>query len=309
MILICDLGLSLKKYFLFSERINDKTDFVSDESLTMPLGEGYNLARVLLSFSEAHSLLGFSGASVGGDIQISLSHSLINLNLIPIKEKSSEQIVLDFDNKKIRIKDKQPKISREELQNFYSEYKEGLNTNELICLVGEYPSNIPSEMIFEMVDLSNKWGRKLFLAVKDEGFINAIEAVPYTLLINKNTLEDITNLSLNFENEIIKSCRHLLDKGIRHIIIDNNENGIIVLNDQYGYKLSVPLNYKDIKISYGAILGGFSLSMSRNYDMDTLCKLSYACGLVNFEDLNRDLEGTDIKALMKVIESSRFNNI
>ena len=309
MILICDLGLSLKRQFIISKKIADKSDFVADNSLTTTMGEGYDMARILLSFGETHSLLGFSGASVGVDIQNSLSDNLPNLNLIPIREKSSEQIFIDFSDKKIKIRDKQPKITRDEVMKFYSEYKEGLNLYKLICLVGEHPLNIPDDMLYNIVDLSTKWGRKLLLGVKDESFENAIDAVPYVLMLNKSILENITNLSLDFENEIIKACRYLFDIGIKHIIIDNNENGLIVLNEKYGYRLSVPFEHRNKGLSYGGALGGFALSINRNYEMETLCKLSYACGLANFEYLDIELEASDIKALMKTIELTKFNNI
>ncbi len=311
MILICDLGLSLKRQFIISKKIADKIDFVADNSLTTTMGEGHDLARVLLSFGEAHLLLGFSGASIGMNIEDNLRNSLSNLNLIPIREKSSEQIFIDFLDKKISIRDKQPKITRDEIAKFYSEYKEGLNLYELICLVGEHPLNIPDDMLYNIVDLSKKWGRRLFLGVKDRSFENAIDAGPYVLMLNKSILEGITNLSLDFENEIIKACRYLFDKDIKHIIIDNNENGLIILNEKYGYRLSAPVKYRNEGLSYGGVLGGYALSINRNYEMETLCKLSYACGLVNFEHLNLDveLEASDIKTLMKTIEINKFNNI
>ena len=164
-------------------------------------------------------------------------------------------------------------------------------------------------MVFNIVDLSAKWGRKMLLAVKDKSFLNALDAVPYTLILSKKVLEDITNLSLDFENEIIKACRYLFDKGIKHIIIDNTENGLIILNEEYGYRLSVAFEDKDRRLSYAGVLGGFALSINRRYDMETLCKLSYACGLVNFEYFDMEFGATDIKALMKTIELTRFNNI
>lgn len=309
MILICDLGLSLKKQFKLSEKMADKKDFVAENSLTRPIGQGYDLARVLLAFGETSSLLGFYGGHVGDSIKNNLIDNGINSNLIMIKEKSAEHISLDFLDKTINIVDPQPKITREEIVKFYSECKEGLNLNELVCLVGDHPDNIPDDMLFNIVDLSSKWGRKMFLGVKEKTFQGAIEGVPYTLILNKNILEDITNLSLDFENEIIKACIYLFDKGIKNIIIDNNEKGLIVLDEECVYRLSLPLEYSNRNLSYGGFLGGFALSISRNYDMETLCKLSYACGLLNFENFTSDLEATDIKALMKIIDLTKYNNI
>lgn len=309
MILICDLGLSLKKHFLLSENTTDKNDFLADKSVTEPMGEGYEFARILSSFGESHSFLSFIGGAAGADIQDYLRDSLTNLIFIPIKEKSSEHIFLEFLDKKIKIRDKQPKITRDEISKFYSEYKEGLNIYDLICLVGEHPLNIPDDMLYNMVDLSSKWGRRILLGVKDKSFKSAIEAVPYALMLNKSILEDITNLVLDFENEMIKACSYLFDKGIKHILIDNNENGLIILNEKFGYRLSVPSEYRIKRLSYGGVLGGFSLSINRNYDMEILCKLSYACGLVDFAYKDIELEATDIKALMKVIELTKFNNI
>lgn len=309
MILICDLGLILKKQFILSEKTSDKDNFIVDDSITTLEGEGFNLARILLSFDESHSILSFYGGHVGDNIRNSLSDSLISANLIPIREKSSEHIFLDFSDKRIKIRDKQPKVTREEIARFYSEYKEGLNLNELICLIGEHPLNTPDDMLYNIVDLAEQWGRRLLLGVKDKSFKNAIEAVPFVLMLNKSILEDLTNLSLEYENEIIKACRYLFDKGIKHIIIDNNEKGLIVLNEEFIYKLSAPFEYRDKDLSYGGSLGGFALAINKKYDMETLCKLSYACGLMDFEYPNLRLEVADIKALMKTIEFNKFNNV
>lgn len=307
MILICDLGLSVYRQYTLGKKLSDKDDFSAYNTRISPFGEGYNLSRLLAAFGQGHSLLGFSDGPVEENLRKDLNLDLVDLNLISIKDKSSEFLYLNFPDKKIKILDKETKISRDEIVEFYSTYKEGLNLNELICLVGDKPTNLPGDLTFNIGDLSHKWGRKIFLAVNDKTYFDILETRPFAIILNKRILEDLTNLSLDFENEIIKACNYLLDKGIAHIIIDNNENGLIILNKDHVHKLSLKDKKKQVNISHGGVLGGFILSLVRDYDIKTLCKLTYACGLVDyFED---EIETSHIKSLMKDIDLFSFNNI
>ena len=113
-------------------------------------------------------------------------------------------------------------------------------------------------------------------------------------------LEDLTNLQLNYENEIIKAANYILGKGIKLVIIDLNEKGSIVLNQERGYRLELNnLDIKSLNIDQGYILAGYAFGMEKDYDLEMTMKLGQAFriayGLAENID---DIDMSDIKKIM-----------
>src|SRR5699024_6579217 len=103
---------------------------------------------------------------------------------------------------------------------------------------------LPQETYFDLVQMANRKGKRVILDVRDRELVYGIEGRPFMVKLNKEDLENISKLKLNFENEIIKVGHSIIENGIKIVAIDLNEKGTIVLTKDRGYRLE--LSNRDI---------------------------------------------------------------
>src|SRR5690606_27001866 len=109
-----------------------------------------------------------------------------------------------------------------------------------ICITGSYPQNLPEEMVGELVNMTAQWGRKSLVGLKGKEASHALQGKPYLLALDLDTLENMTHLKLEYDSEIVKAARYVLDKGVEYLVIDLSEKGSIVLTGDRGYRFEYP---------------------------------------------------------------------
>ncbi len=307
LILTIDLNPILKrKYFLGSTKLelNNK----SNDLIIGPGGEGIELAYLLHGLNEEVFLSGFLGGINGEYIKHSLNEIGISNDYLNIKDETTDSIILSLNNGEINIKGKEPRITREEIVGFYELFNRNIFNANILCCIGDLQSNIPKEIFNYFISFGNRYGKKALLRARGEELNIAIEAAPYLVLINRDDLEYLTKLKLDYEYEIIKAGQFILDKGVSIVAIDMGKKGSIALTKDHIYRIDIEkLALKDVSINYGYMLGGYALALSRKYDFEMMFKLGQACGIVNsFRDRDT-FDMSDIKRIMNDIEINIFN--
>lgn len=308
MILSIDFNPLLKrKYSLTGLEL--KQDNIPHNVIYGPGGDGIELGYLLHGLNERVVLTGFLGGPNGSHIHRMLESSGIPHNYVQIRDESKDNIILSLEKgDEIVIKEKDTRITREEIVSFYQLYSETVKDAEIICCLGELPVNASEETFYDIISMGNKYGKKSILACKGPSLIYGIEAAPYMVLLNKEDLEGITKLSLNYEYEIIKAGLYVLEKGVSFLVIELGDKGSIVLTQEQVYRVEAPKGEKDYcKINYGYMVAGFAVSIQRNHDIDTLLKLGQACGIVNCFKHSDNVDMSDIKRIISDIEVSTFN--
>lgn len=310
MILSIDLNPVLNKWLKIDEELYENS-FFNTNSRYMMMGDGGTYLSIVLSLMNEYSMLtGFSGGSNGNYIRHLLKEVGVQEYLVEIVANSSEKLVLNFTDKNIEISQEGVEISRDEIVEFYKELKEGLNNCEIVCLSGSYPSNMPDEMPLDIIIVAKEWGRNIFVAPEISVLAKVVDQSPDLILLDKEGLEKITNLQLDFEGEIIRACQYLFQNDIQYVLVDMYSNGFLIMNKKNGYSLNSG-KFKDdnTKLNYSAVLAGFSTGFKRKYDFETTARLAYACGLLDFKSHNGNLDMTDIKELMNQIDVRSFHNL
>lgn len=308
MILSIDFNPLLKRKYCLTG-LELKQDNIPHKVIYGPGGDGVELAYLLQGLNEKVLLTGFLGGANGSHIYRMLEEAGIPHNYVQIRDESKDNIILSLENgDEIVIKEKDSRITREEIVSFYQLYSEIVKDTEIICCLGELPVNTSEETFYDIISMANKYGKKAILASKGQSLIYGIEAAPYMVLLSKEDLEEITRLSLNYEYEIIKAGLYVLEKGVSFLVIELGDKGSIVLTQEQVYRVEFPKGEKDYcKINYGYMIAGFAISIQRNYDIDTLLKLGQACGMVNCYKHSETIDMSDIKRIISDIEVSTFN--
>ena len=240
-----------------------------------------------------------------------LVESGISHRVITIKDDTRTCVRIKEENEnKITIWGSKPRVTREEMVQFYELYSEMIYDYNIIIGSGTLPQGIDSDLYFNLINLANRKEKIFILDGLVEGLEKIIDASPQIVVIGKKELENLVKLELNFENEIIKAGRFILDKGVKVLIINLYEKGIIVLEESIGYRLDLPEIEMDLKEEDNiGLISGLALGISRKYDFEMTLKLSQAFSLAYSmeEDISR-LDMSDIKRLMGEIDIYPINH-
>ena len=310
MILTIDLNPAVdEQYFL--EEIPLKGNVDAKSFRYSPGGSGIKIARLLDIFNENTLITGFLGGVSGEFYHRRLVESGIGHRIVNIKDDIRTRLkIVDENNNKIIISSNKPRVTREEMVQFYELYSETIDDFNIIIASGTLPQGIDTDIYFDLINLANKKEKIFILDGVGEELLKGIDASPYIVIISKEELENLVNLSLNFENEIIKAGKFILDKGVKILVINLYEKGIIVLEESTGYRLDFPNVDVDMEeLDNAGIVAGLALGISRKYDFEMTLKLSQAFSVVYAmeEDINK-LEMSDVKRFMGEIDIYPINH-
>lgn len=285
---------------------------VDSKSLTYgPGGNGIQIARLLDIFNENTLITGFLGGASGEFFHRTLVEIGIGHRVISIKDEIKTRVnIINEDKNKISISGDNPRITREEMVQFYELYSELIDDFNIIIGSGTLPKGIDTDIFFDLINFSNRKEKVFILDVVGEELLKGIYASPYIVILSKLELENLVNSKLDFENEIIKAGRFILDKGVKILVINLKEKGIIVLEKTTGYRLEIPNMDVDMdELDNSGIVSGLALGISRNYDFEMTLRLSQGFSMAYAMEQNISrLEMSDIKRFMGEINLYPINH-
>jgi len=308
MILSIDLSPVLKRTYSYNNIEKEVVNIVDDFEYE-PSGDGIQLAYLMNNLNENALVSGIIGGIGGEYIKNTLGNDDISHSFFPIKDEISDLIVIPMNNDILQIKTRGPRITMDEVNRFLQFYNELANNVDTICLFGGISNPSFKDIYYNIVSINNKRNKRTLMAVESEELQLALDAKPNVVLIDKVQLEDIMHLSLDYEYEIIKAGKYIIDKGIKTVIIPMlNGSSIAITNDN-----TFRIDYEgedslEIKIDKGNMLGGLAFGFERNYDFEMILKLGQACGISNYIGVTKKVDMSDIKRIMGNIKISAFNN-
>ena len=310
MILSTDLNPVLRKRIRVPFR-KDYGGALNPEKIEVfPGGEGIELSFMLRIMNEDSIITGFEGGHNGQAVKDFLDGSDIKHIFVEIKESTGEQLYIHFSDGQTFIPELKPRISREETALFIREFKENLNLCEIVCITGSTPQNIPPELLGELVSMTSQWGRKSLVGLKGRQSVQAIQGKPYLIVLDLETLENMTHLKLEYESEIVKAARYVLEKGIEYLIIDLKEKGAVVLCGDRGYKFEFPhFQGHHCNVNYGYMLAGFAVGITRGYNEETVLRLGIAGSVIHSFRHSAEVDMSDVKNMMNRLAVRAFRNI
>lgn len=310
MILSVDLNPVLRKRIKIPFR-KDHTGALTPERIDVfPGGEGIELALMLRIMNEEALVCSISGGHSGDIVKDYLEDSGIINDFVDIKEPTGEQLFIHYSDGQTLISEIRPRLSKEESVVYIRHFKEHLNTCEFVCITGTMPHNLQEGMLDEMIVMTRQFGRKSLVALRGRDLVQSVESSPYLIATDLESLENLTHLKLEYDSEIIKACRYLLDRDIEYVFIDLREKGAIVLTEERGYRLEIPsIEREHCSSNYGYLLAGISLAMTRGYDEETMFRLGTAASFIHCFRRSGEVDMSDIKGLMNKLEVRTFRNI
>ncbi len=308
-ILNIDLNPTVERKYNLDNVLLGK-EIKAKSSTYSPGGRGVVSSLLLDNFNEDTFLTGFLGGISGEYFHRALSEISIPHEFVSIKDETRTTMkITDSMGNTTTILEGNPRVIREELVQFYELYNVLIERADIICgLDNSLPLGISKDIFFDLILLAKQRNKKFILDINGEECSNGIDASPFMAILNQNTLEDFIKLSLQFENEIIKAGRFILDKGIDFVVIDLKTRGSLVLSKERGYRVEIPYYGREEYIGQSSMAAGFALGFNRNYDMEIILRLGQAFGIAStIEPDPMKIEISDIKRLMGEVEIFPIN--
>jgi len=291
----------------YVKKLYPKTETKAEKVQYNINGKSVNIARILNRFSSGVFTTGFLGGLKGTYIFNELRRLKIFNDFIHIKDETKGKLFLFEDDEILSIiREDGPRITREDLASFYDLFSNIVGNFELVCGAGEIPSGVPKEIYYDLINISRTKNKKFILDAKGSELINGIEANPFMVNLDIEDLQNISKLKLNFENEMIKIGKGVLDMGIELVVIDLDEKGTIVLDKDRGYRLKIPeIDLTNLKKDNGYLVAGYTFGIDKRYDFETTIKLGQSFRLAYGQVDNIDIiDMADIKKMMSYIKIS-----
>lgn len=306
MIITIDFNPILKRIYTFN-RISDGTTNIPLKTEYGAGGQGIEMTYLLNALNEEVKVVGCIGGINGTYIQYSLTQYKIPNSFIPIKDDTPEGIILRDQEREILIKSREQRITREEVEHFYELFNKIVLQADIICFIGKIPQSMPTEIIYDFINIAKKYNVKVLIRLKGEELRYTLDTKPCLLLIDKEDLEDLTNLKLNTPGQLVDASRYIMDRGIEQLVINLDRKGSILITQDNYYRISIKDDKKSFKTNPAYMLAGYALSISRNYDIEMMAKLGQACGIGNSYVDHDILDMGDIKYVMNEIEVSKYD--
>lgn len=304
---ICLDPIMENTYYL--DNLHPKTDNIANRKTYNIGGKGITSGRILKNLNLEVFATGFIGGLQGQYIFNRLKEADIYNEFIPIKDDNRSSVsIVENGEYLTKIIEESPRITREEKGLFYDFYDKILDKFDLVLGQGNLPIGLPDDFYFDLISMANRNNKKFILEARGKELKYGLLANPFMVKLKKDDLEYLSNLHLDFENEIIKVGHSIIEQGIELVAIDLDEKGSIILTKDKGYRLELGDGIDSIGEDNGYMVAGFAFGLYKKHDLETIMKLGQGARLAY--GLEKDMERidmSDVKKYMSRIEIYPIN--
>lgn len=312
MFLTLDLNPYIEKKHIV-DNIDINENIKIKNTIYSPGAKGIISSLVLNMFNEKSFLTGFLGGLNGEYYHKELLELDIPHDFVSIREETRSKTAIEDEVNYINMYEESPRITREDIIRFFELYSKLIEkTNIIYGLSNVLPLGMPEDIYYDLINLAKRRDKRFILNAKSLELKNGIEAIPYMVILDKKQLEYILNVKLEFQNEIIKGSKYLLDRGIEFVVVDISNEETLVLTQDNGYRVEL-IDREVLENDTGenglySIASGFGLGISRQYSMDMTLRLVQSIKTVtNLQKNIYNIEINHIKRLMGEVEISTIN--
>lgn len=260
-------------YILRFDKFEDGATIRASEDEKYPGGKGIMASKILHNLGEKSVNLGFVGGFIGEYIANSIKDLGLDENFVRIKENSRINVKLKYD-KETEINAKGPKISKEEVQEFFDSLKE-IKKGDVIVISGSLPYSLDSDFYKRLIENTEA---DFTIDIADKKLLDYLAYKPLLVKPNEEELGKIFQTEINDEN-LVQYARKLNKLGAKNVIVSLGAKGSIFVDENKVYRAK-PIEGKLVNSvgSGDSMVGGFVYGMVNNLKKIDAYKLAVACG-------------------------------
>lgn len=211
-----------------------------------PGGKGINVSKVLRKMGGASRATALLGGSTGQMIREMLQQQSVDIDCVdvPGQTRTNLKIIDPVLKTNTDINEPGLALTAEESKRVFTHFTGQLHPGDIVVLAGSVPAGVPETVYAEYITACRKAGAKAFLDADGALFAAGVQAKPYLIKPNRDELSRFVGHPLQSLQEIKEAAAHLLDSGIRKVVVSLGAEGALYMTDNvclYAPALSVPV--------------------------------------------------------------------
>ncbi|TJX67945.1 hypothetical protein E8P77_03540 [Soehngenia saccharolytica] len=304
--------LSIEFLPIFQKHLTLKRSSINEYSIVKraenAVGQGIDFCYMCKILGQDCKLLSFIGQDNSSQLYLdTLNKDGIDHVTVEIKDKIRENLALRYPDKVELIKDDNMRLTSDEINKFFKLVSDIILDYNIVFLSYDNINVIEDEALRFILNNASKNNIKLILRLDMINYKYILGTELDTCLVDVNTLEEILNIKLCSNSEIIKAANYLLEQNVKRAVVVIKDDNYFLVNRERVFEIEVNSLIKEC-INTGYLMAGVANSINREYDIEMMMRLAFACGLVKRDDLHETSLVT-IKENMKKINIISYNNI
>ena len=201
-----------------------------NEEHVYPGGKGINVTRILKSLDNDNIALGFVSGFTGDYIINSLQELNLKSDFIKVKEGFTRINVKVKSEEETEINGQGPKISEEELNQFYKDIDK-LVDGDILILSGSIPSCLDERLYESIMKKVEDRDIKVIVDATKNLLLNVLKYKPFLIKPNNHELAEMFNVELNSTEDVVFYARKLKEMGAQNVLISMGKDGALLVTE------------------------------------------------------------------------------
>ena len=201
-----------------------------NEEHVYPGGKGINVTRILKSLDNDNIALGFVSGFTGDFIINSLQELNLKSDFIKVKEGFTRINVKVKSEEETEINGQGPKISEEELNQFYKVIDK-LVDGDILILSGSIPSCLDERLYESIMKKVEDRDIKVIVDATKNLLLNVLKYKPFLIKPNNHELSEMFNVELNSTEDVVFYARKLKEMGAQNVLISMGKDGALLVTE------------------------------------------------------------------------------
>lgn len=244
-------------------------------------GKGIDVSRAIHIMGGETMAYGFIGGHEGRTLEIMLAENGVPFSFTPIRDETRTCFIITDTrtHQQTRINAPGPRITRKELDIFFSHLWQISPPPQLLVAAGSVPPGCPDDIYYRLTLEAKGYGVRTVLDSASRWMKKGIKARPYLIKPNVQEAEELLNTRLADEEAIIGAALSLVEMGIDFVAISRGQDGIIAASSETIVKaVPPPVRVKSTVGAGDSAVAGLSLKLAAGEPLSRACQLAVAMG-------------------------------
>ena len=201
-----------------------------NEEHVYPGGKGINVTRILKSLDNDNIALGFVSGFTGDYIVNSLQELNLKSDFIKVKQGFTRINVKVKSEEETEINGQGPKISEEELNQFYKVIDK-LVDGDILILSGSIPSCLDERLYESIMKKVEDRDIKVIVDATKNLLLNVLKYKPFLIKPNNHELAEMFNVELNSTEDVVFYAIKLKEMGAQNVLISMGKDGALLVTE------------------------------------------------------------------------------
>ena len=194
-------------------------------------GRGMNASRVLHSFGAKTLAVVTSGGAVGQRLEKLAAKSGFPVKVVPIHNEIRVNLTItDKQGLAIRLNERGPKITPEELARMEKVVANRLESATWLMLCGSIPPGVSSDFYTKLIRMARENKVKTLLDTDGDALLRGIEAGPTVVSPNQPEAERLLNRALITRAQFLEAATRIKAMGAETVLLSLGSRGVVAVN-------------------------------------------------------------------------------